>query len=185
VKIRPGDTVFDCGAHVGMFAAAALEQGAGMVYCYEPVPKNLERLKENLKSYGKKAVIVAAAMMGERTKTVAMSLSSFDGAHQLVSITENLGKAVKRSVSVRALSFRNCLLKRKPDVIKLDVEAAEYEIMKSLHPGDLESVRCLFIEFHPIKNRDQKIAAVRRYIVSEGFRVVSDRKRAFVAWRIR
>ena len=47
VRIRPGDTVIDCGAHVGVFSRFALNQGASRVIAIEPDPVNLICLEEN------------------------------------------------------------------------------------------------------------------------------------------
>jgi FkbM family methyltransferase len=46
--IRPGDTVLDCGAHVGTFTLSALGAGAARVVAIEPAPDNLECLRRNL-----------------------------------------------------------------------------------------------------------------------------------------
>ncbi len=48
VVIRPGDTVIDCGAHVGVFARYALQRGAGRVIAIEPDPTNRACLGSNL-----------------------------------------------------------------------------------------------------------------------------------------
>jgi len=48
VGIRAGDTVIDCGAHIGMFSRYALEQGARQVVAIEPDPVNQACLEANL-----------------------------------------------------------------------------------------------------------------------------------------
>ena len=48
VAIRPGDTVVDCGAHVGLFTKLALKQGADRVVAIEPDPANVACLESNL-----------------------------------------------------------------------------------------------------------------------------------------
>lgn len=44
-SVRPGDTVIDCGAHVGTFARQALKGGAKLVLAVEPAPDNVECLR--------------------------------------------------------------------------------------------------------------------------------------------
>jgi len=46
--VRPGDTVLDCGANVGVFTRHALERGAKLVVAIEPAPENLFCLRKNL-----------------------------------------------------------------------------------------------------------------------------------------
>jgi FkbM family methyltransferase len=46
--VHPGDVVFDCGAHIGVFTRAAIAAGAKLVVAIEPAPKNLECLRRNM-----------------------------------------------------------------------------------------------------------------------------------------
>ena len=48
VVLHQGDTVLDCGAHVGLFTRYALRRGAGRVISVEPDPINAWCLRENL-----------------------------------------------------------------------------------------------------------------------------------------
>ena len=48
--VRVGDTVIDCGAHVGVFAHLAFERGARRVVAVEPEPVNLECLRRNFRN---------------------------------------------------------------------------------------------------------------------------------------
>lgn len=43
-----GQTVLDCGAHIGLYARQALDQGAAQVVAIEPSALNLESMKRNL-----------------------------------------------------------------------------------------------------------------------------------------
>lgn len=45
--VHAGDTVFDCGAHVGVFTRFALRHGAARVIAVEPEPMNLALLEAN------------------------------------------------------------------------------------------------------------------------------------------
>lgn len=44
-------------------------------------------------------------------------------------------------------------------------------------------MRDIFIEFHPIENRDARIALVTEKLNAEGLITVSERRRAFIATR--
>ena len=48
VVLHPGDTVIDCGAHVGVFTRYALNRGAARVVAVEPDPQNLIAFEANL-----------------------------------------------------------------------------------------------------------------------------------------
>ncbi len=45
--VQAGDTVIDCGAHVGVFARKALDMGAALVVAVEPGPQAVECLRLN------------------------------------------------------------------------------------------------------------------------------------------
>lgn len=178
VDLRPGDVVMDIGACVGTFGVAALAQGASKVTAYEPEPRNLALTRENLAPFGDRAEVVGAALVGPAViKEVRLILSGFTGAHSTVR-----GNG-KRSIIVPARRFRSELLRVRPDVLKVDVESAEYGLFDSLKAGDLSSVRSLFIEFHPIEDREQRVSRVREFVRDEGLSEVSAKLRRYVANR--
>ncbi len=176
--IRDDDTVMDCGAYCGTFSAAALEQGASKVFSYEANAKNAAVLRENMKSYGQRSTIIEAALVATLDSSVALSLSGFSGAHSIIKSANR-----PKSVQVSAVNFRNELLRIRPEVLKLDVEAAEYDLLASLKSNDLASVNSLFIEFHPTSNRDEKIEAIHEFIKTEGLATAQTRRRAFISLR--
>lgn len=178
LPLAPDTVVMDCGAYIGTFAAACIEQGARHVYCYEAAPKNAALLCQNMERYGQYVTVVEAALTSHYNIAVALTMSGFSGANSIVP-SENR----PRSIVVGAINFRDTLLAIRPQVVKLDVEGAEYDLLLSLRAGDLSTVDSLFVEFHPIANREAKIAAVESYIKSEGLTVVGTRRRAFTAVR--
>lgn len=53
IEVRAGDTVFDVGANIGLFALFCLRQADGVrVVSYEPAPNCLECLRENVAEHG-------------------------------------------------------------------------------------------------------------------------------------
>jgi len=178
--IAPGDRVMDCGAAIGTFTAAALEAGAGLVRAYEPLPVNVEVLRQNVGRYGERAEIVPAALVPDRRPTAWLETgSSFPGTHSIVTRAKN----PKGRVEAAATNFRDEVLRLRPQVIKLDVEGAEYDLLATLRPGDFADLTCCFIEFHPWDHQDAAILRVRRFLAGEGMVCVKSRKRAFTALR--
>ena len=180
VDLHPGDTAMDCGGCIGTFTSACLEQGAAHVTVYEAAPKNAVLLRQNMIRYGSAVTVVEAALVATDAKSIDLTLSGFSGANSILPSPTR-----KKSVTVAAINFRDELLRLRPDVVKIDIEAAEYDLLDSLKAGDLASVRTAFIEFHPIDRRDARIAAIRAFLEAEGFTVLSERRRAFVATRTR
>lgn len=59
IRVRPGDTVFDVGANIGLFSLLIHEkcQGNVTVYAFEPIPLIYEALHENLNNADPKLLI--------------------------------------------------------------------------------------------------------------------------------
>jgi len=179
--IPRGAIVMDCGGHIGTFAAAALYSGAFIVYSFEPDSRNFKVLSENLKRFGSHAHPVLGALVGSQHHghSVELKISGFTGAHSIVKAPQ--GK--HRVAIVPAIQFRDALLRLQPAVLKVDVESAEYDLFDSLAPGDLACVTSLFIEFHPIAEREKRFERVRELVRSEGLTEQVTRLRRYTAQR--
>ena len=76
VRILPGDTVIDCGAHVGVFTRYALSRGAKRVVAIEPEPGNIACLEANFsKEIAAGDVILVKAGVWDRRSTLRLTLS--------------------------------------------------------------------------------------------------------------
>lgn len=178
LPLRRGDVVMDCGAYIGSFSAAALEQGAARAACYEASPKNAVLLRDNMARYGNRVRIVEKALVAGREASVALTLSGFSGANSILP-----HKNRPKHVEVRAANFRAELARLRPSVVKIDIEGAEYDILDHMNPGDLDGVQAIFIEFHPIEDREARILKIRSLLERAGLEIKSDRNRAFIATR--
>ena len=117
--VRPGDTVWDVGAHLGLYSRWLIQHlKAGTVCAFEPLPQNLPELEHNL----------ALGKLGEKVKAFPWALAKTRAeaeswAHGLRPVTQ---KVTTRSID-------SVLAKREvpvPAVIKLDVEGAEREVLE-------------------------------------------------------
>ena len=136
--LRPGQVVFDVGAHVGYFAAvASLEVGPeGSVLAFEPRPLNLRLLRKHVQwnHLGNVRIIEAAVgredgegRLRDDTGTGTGSLTNGDGLSVRVLALDSL----VRSGGAPA-----------PDAIKIDVEGGELDV--------LEGARWILREHRPV-----------------------------------
>jgi FkbM family methyltransferase len=74
--VRPGDTVIDIGAYVGIFTllAAKLVGVTGHVYSFEPVPETFARLIANVELNGYSWVTAQRAAVGETAGVVSLGI---------------------------------------------------------------------------------------------------------------
>jgi FkbM family methyltransferase len=178
LPLRKGDTVMDCGAYIGTFTAAALEQGAKWAVCYEAAPKNAELLRGNMERYGDRVSICEYALVAGNGLEIELTMSGFSGANSVIPSPNR-----KKHITVPAVNFRGELARIKPTVLKIDIEGGEYPILDTLKSGDLRRLNAIFIEFHPDPNREEKVMDFWRFLAHEKFEVISKRNRAFIAVR--
>lgn len=127
---RSGDTVLDCGAHIGTFAAAALARGAARVIAVEPAPDNLECLRRNLaEPIAAGRVTVCPAGVWDRETVLLLRVSPHNPAANSVALNfrGSLPGPRVRTETIDALVDRLGL--DRVDCIKLDVEGAECEAL--------------------------------------------------------
>lgn len=78
--VRSGDTVFDVGAHIGLFCVhlSRLAGPSGRVFAFEPVPETCARLRETLALNRCVNVQVFEAALSNQTGTATMTLYESD-----------------------------------------------------------------------------------------------------------
>jgi FkbM family methyltransferase len=118
--VRPNSIFYDVGANVGIYSLlASMLVGAGRVFAFEPVPRNIRFLNEHLRLNRVTNVEVVPVAISD---TVGV-------AHFDVEETGYMGHLTNQGgVSVQTESLDSLVLGGKispPDYIKMDVEGAE------------------------------------------------------------
>jgi len=143
--VRPGDTVWDVGANVGVYAAQFAECGAANVVCFEPAPAAVAALRTRF-SQGSQVTIMPIAL-GKQHGSVAFAA---DGASPNNQIGPSDGSVPTIQIDVRSgdEALKEFALPH-PDVIKIDVEGYELEVVEGLsNTLSSQKVRSVFIEVH-------------------------------------
>ncbi len=145
--------VVDFGSNIGLSALYFLTRNQNVkVYLFEPVPRNIDRLKTNLIGFEKRYELKECAVGVEGGK--------FDFA---LDDTGRYGGLIKggashfskwdpqKIVSVDVVSANECLVKilnlhKSVDILKIDVEGYENKILTSLKTTILSRIGCIYIE---------------------------------------
>lgn len=118
VGVKPGDTVVDLGASIGLFSQYALNEGARRVYAFETDPERCDYIKQNTR---KSDVFVKQGYItGSPNLKTDLNLS---GVLQLVDVFN-------------------------VDFMKVDIEGAEYGFILNAEDKDIQRVRKWAIELH-------------------------------------
>lgn len=144
--INPDDTVYDIGAHIGLYsgmAAALVDHGS--VHAFEPVPGNAEIVKRNIQLNGGNGVVHTVAL-SDSNSTVSMKVPENTGG-------ATLGEANGKEISVPQKRGDDYIRENDiplPNVVKIDVEGAELRVISGMKEI-LQSTdcRCIIIEIHP------------------------------------
>ena len=123
--VRRGDVVYDLGANVGFYSllGARMAGDAGVVYSFEPLPRNLGYLRKHVAMNRLKNCFVMEA-----------AVADFDGEMRFESSQEpttahlsERGEVAVRVVRLDSLVERGEV--RPPNVMKIDVECSEVKAL--------------------------------------------------------
>lgn len=119
--VKPGDTVFDVGAHAGFYSllASVLVGPGGRVVAFEPVARNRHYLEQHLRINALSNVEVIAAAVTERAGRLRLASGPSSSMWHADARGELEVDAVCLDDLVSSEMFPP------PDLVKLDVEGAE------------------------------------------------------------
>ncbi len=128
--VRPGDTVVDVGANIGLFSLAAARKMnlEGHIYAFEPLPTTAEFALKNfdLNAFST-LVTVAQVAVADKPGEAELYLGSCSGHHSLYPLT-SLDQAKRVVVPIVTLDQTLSEVPR-VDLLKIDVEGAELDVL--------------------------------------------------------
>ena len=152
---KEGDTVIDIGAHIGRYTITSSKQvgDSGKVVAIEADPDNFQLLKRNIALNNLTNVLpLNYAVFSTRTR---MKLYEQSASAKYNSVMFARAAESKNYVEVNADTLDNILKQNgvnQVNWIKIDVEGAEFEVLKgSTKTLSGESIS-LFVEIHNIEN---------------------------------
>ncbi len=174
--VRSGDTVWDVGANIGVYAAQFAQRGATSVVCFEPAPAAVAALRSRFCEGPERseAVRIVPIALSNQHGTAQFSA---DGTSPNNQIAVSGGSTPTIEIQVRrADEALTEFALPTPNVIKIDVEGYELEVIEGMS-GVLSSkeVRSVFVEVHfaLLHNRqlDGAPAAILQALRRHGFQV--------------
>jgi FkbM family methyltransferase len=177
--VKPGDTVFDVGAFIGLYALgfSAAAGDAGTVTCFEPNPYTLAVLRKTVEANRAHNVILEQKALGSSPGEADLwvrgtaSTSSLHGVRIL-----GRGRLEKVPCVVTTLDQYVATSGRVPDVLKIDVEGFEWEVLQGANDTLPKHAVCICCELHPDRLSAQGRSAemVVDLLRGWGYRVVGE-----------
>ena len=171
--VKPGMTVVDVGANIGVYTlyAARLLQGRGKIHSFEPTPRTYEILRDNIQVNGflESGVIeLHQTAVTDRSGTSPFAVFSNDSGHNTL-FADGPGK-----LEVQTISLDEALPAETVDLVKIDAEGAEPLILRGMRQIIERSPAIrIIIEFAPVNLRQAGVdpESFLREIDSLGFHV--------------
>lgn len=151
------DVVVDVGSNIGISALYMLTRNErSRCYLYEPVPRNVERLRANLAGYEPRVELqeVAVATRDETVQFRVESTGRYGGIG---------AGAEDERITVHCRAIADVLgevLEREPviDVLKIDTEGSEVETVSAIPAEQLARIRTIYFETrHPFNPDPERL----------------------------
>jgi FkbM family methyltransferase len=164
------DIVLDIGANAGTFCKLFLENGISKVYAFEPNQDALINLNYLASKELNLKVIEKAVHTNEEDLKFYIdkgntTIGSFDPNH--VNINNN---AEVEEIIVPTITLQNFIKQEnlsKIDLIKIDIEGAEYNLIEHLTDSVFNITDRFLIEWH--NNTDQRVQKLVDKLISKGY----------------
>ncbi len=123
--VKPGMVVYDIGANAGFYTllSAVLTDSTGKVFAFEPVPQNIFYIIKHLEINKITNSVVVEKAVSDKTSKLKFDLSSNPSMGHF---SEN-GKIEVEAISLDEFTKQGNPL---PDLIKMDIEGAEFAALK-------------------------------------------------------
>lgn len=147
---RGKECIFDIGAHIGLVSLPASRMISGMVYAFEPAAANLKHLRAHIKHNNIDNVEIQTCLVGmeskkeveffERDQATGMNSRVVKKDHHLYH------KTTRDQISLDDFCHQRQV---SPEVIKIDVEGAEYEVLLGARKLLLAKNIIIYLSIHP------------------------------------
>jgi FkbM family methyltransferase len=173
-ELQEGDIVVDIGANVGYYALleAKIIGEKGRVYAIEPIPETIELLKENVKLNNYSNIEIYQLAIGDKTRIASMYVGKWLNRSRMKEI-DIKSDVISHEISTQVSTLDDFLEKKPyPDIIRMDVEAYEYQIIKGMKRTlERKLPLKLFMEFHFRLLGKEKCTELLRTLKSAGFEI--------------
>ena len=129
--------VFDIGANIGAFTVWADKHGAKFTCAFEPEPYNFEMLMLNILKLESNQALHNVALTTGDDKDAELWLAPSGKNPGNSSLTQRRGRSF---IKIKTMNFYSVLEEYKPEVIKMDVEGAEFDLLEYGLPDYIKQI---------------------------------------------
>ncbi len=154
IKINKDDVVFDIGAHIGSFSVYAASKGA-QVYAFEPNLENYNKLLKNIQLNNFQEMIKPFNYgIYKMSGKISMNCSIVNKAGHSVF---NGGGGEQSNATIIYVKKLDDIFSEfninKVNLLKIDIEGAEYEIFKNITQNEANIIEKIVGEYHILPDK--------------------------------
>jgi FkbM family methyltransferase len=170
LDIKKGGLVVDVGANFGLFSRYCLERGAGEVLAVEPNSEAFLYLQKNIKQEEGRMLCKVIHNHDGEIEFHESENSLVSGLYKDRNDMAAHGNLTTKKIECLTL---DSLLKDEEeiDLLKMDVEGAEYEILEACSDETLNKCSKVYLEFHDGINNRGRLEKIKQKFLDLGFKV--------------
>jgi len=180
--------IIDLGAQAGIYSLyAALKNKNAKIYALEPDPDNFKQLCKNVEINKLQGIIIPfkEAVASKNGKLFFYISNQSSRSSSLFNIKTSGSKIMVDSISLQSL-FEILELNR-CDVLKVDIEGAEYEVFYNSPAEVIRKIDNICMECHDFSNIKENYnkGGMKKFLQNNGFKIIKEEEEIIIAKNIR
>ena len=169
--------IVDLGASVGVFSVYAAATARDLrIFAYEPMPASFRLAEENARINGREREISTFNYaVGGEAKDRDLFVAGTDFFFPTLLTPEDESRAERITVHCTTLAeILETNRLAQVDLLKMDIEGAEYEFLYAAPPACFERIREIRMEYHDLDGDRRNVASLKRFLTGQGFTVTRE-----------
>lgn len=182
--------IVDLGAQAGIYSlyiAYCVKNKNARIYSFEPDPDNFKQLCKNIEINKLKEIITPfkKAVAKDNGKLFFYTSNQSSRSSSLFNIKMSGSKVMVDSISLQSL-FKMLKLNR-CDVLKVDIEGAEYEVFYNSPTEIVKKIDNICMECHDLSNIKENYnkGGMKKFLQNNGFEIVNDKEEIIIARNVK
>jgi FkbM family methyltransferase len=170
---KKNPVLIDMGAHIGAYSIWAYSKNkTATIISLEPDPRNFRLLKKNIKHNNIKNIHPVFACVSEKTGPVDFFLNKRNPMASSL-VIRNVSKIKSSGFTIKDIIEKFGLTKI--DVLKLDIEGAEFDILLGLDKRTLNMIDFIDVEYHLVAGH-QSEKELEETLKKNGFQIILNKR---------